>query len=78
MEDKSKRPVVESKNIDENGSDEEELIFNPYNPNNVEITQQDVETILKKIWSSTKKLQISNYGTRIYTSFIYETSFCRK
>lgn len=27
---------------------DEELIFNPYNPNNVEITRHDIETILKK------------------------------
>ena len=27
---------------------EEELIFNPYNPNNVEVTRHDIETILKK------------------------------
>ena len=27
---------------------DEELIFNPYNPNNVEITRRDIETILKR------------------------------
>ena len=26
----------------------EDNIFNPYNPNNVEVTRQDIETILKK------------------------------
>ena len=46
MEDKSEKPVINEH--DGSGSDEEELIFNPYNPNNVEITRQDVETILKK------------------------------
>ena len=27
---------------------DEELIFNPYNPNNVQITEHDIVTILKK------------------------------
>lgn len=48
MEDKSEKPV-ENKIISGDGSEEEEeLIFNPYNPNNVEVTRHDIETILKK------------------------------
>ena len=46
----------------------EELIFNPYNPNNKEITQHVIETILKK------------YGvtSKIYNINLYKRAFIHK
>ena len=51
--------------------EDEELIFNPYNPNNIEITEQQVCDILKKYGVPSKVHNINLYKR----AFIHK-SYC--
>ena len=53
--------------------EDEELIFNPYNPNNIEITEQQVCDILKKYGVPSKVHNINLYKR----AFIHK-SYCKR
>ena len=55
---------TESSNLSPSSATEEELIFNPYNHNNVQITEHDIVTILKR-YGLPPALLILNFGAAL-------------